>query len=231
MSERRHEVLEVLHQAGAPLGVIEIADRVGIHPNTARFHLDALAAEGAIEQVPGTPEGPGRPRIGYRARPGRARGRARQYRTLAEVLLAHLAATSDQPAAAAATAGRAWGANLVAESGSRGTITDAEAVARLTGLLDALDFAPEPVSDGIRPTDRIRLRHCPFLELADPHRDLVCPLHLGLMQGALAAFDAPVTVATLEPFADSTSCLVRLAPTPNDEVGDRAPGHRPRADR
>ncbi|MGD9526837.1 MAG: helix-turn-helix transcriptional regulator, partial [Pseudonocardia sp.] len=171
MSERRREVLEALHQAGAPLGVIEIADRVGIHPNTARFHLDALAAEGAIEQVPGTPTGPGRPRIGYRARPGRARGGARQYRTLAEILLAHLAATSDQPAAAAATAGRAWGANLVAGSRSRDTLTGAEAVARLTGLLDALDFAPEPVSSGSRPTDRIRLRHCPFLELADPHRD------------------------------------------------------------
>ena len=230
MSERRHEVLEVLHQAGAPLGVIEIANRVGIHPNTARFHLDALAAEGAIEQVPGTPEGPGRPRIGYRARPGRARGRARQYRTLAEVLLAHLAATSDQPAAAAATAGRAWGADLVAESGSHDTITDAEAVARLTGLLDALDFAPEPVSGGIRPTDRIRLRHCPFLELADPHRDLVCPA-----PGAHAGRTGCVRCARHGRHA-RTLRRFDLVPSPSRthaerRVGDRAPGHRPRADR
>ena len=46
-------------------------------------------------------------------------------------------------------------------------------------MLDGLDFAPEPVADGNGSADRIRLRHCPFLELVEPHRNLVCPLHLG----------------------------------------------------
>jgi len=32
----------------------------------------------------------------------------------------------------------------------------------------------------------VRLRHCPFLELAEGYDQLVCRVHLGLMQGALA---------------------------------------------
>jgi hypothetical protein len=35
-------------------------------------------------------------------------------------------------------------------------------------MLDGLDFAPEPVADGNGSADRIRLRHCPFLELVEP---------------------------------------------------------------
>jgi len=65
--------------------------------------------------------------------------------------------------------------------------------------------------------DRIRLRHCPFLELAEPHRDLVCPIHLGLMQGALSELRAPVTVTALIPFAETTACLAHLTPGPDPD--------------
>jgi predicted ArsR family transcriptional regulator len=37
----------------------------------------------------------------------------------------------------------------------------------------------------------VRLRHCPFLELAEHHRDIICPLHLGLIQGAFAGLASP----------------------------------------
>jgi predicted ArsR family transcriptional regulator len=213
MSERRQQVLDTIHRAGAPVGVSEIADHLGVHPNTARFHLEALVDEGVIERAPDPPSGPGRPRVGYRARPGLARGGARRYRELAELLLGHLSATSDDPAATAAAAGRTWGAHLVPRPAPFHEITRDEAVDRLTAMLDDLDFAPEPVAGEHGPPDRVRLRHCPFLELAEPHRDLVCPLHLGLMQGALSELGAPVTVAALEPFAEPTACLAHLTPS------------------
>jgi hypothetical protein len=41
---------------------------------------------------------------------------------------------------------------------------------------------------------------------------LDCPLHLGLMQGALAGLGAPLTASGLEPFAEPDSCLARLTP-------------------
>lgn len=213
MSERRRQVLDTIHRATAPVGVSEIADHLGVHPNTARFHLEALVEEGVIERAPDIPSGPGRPRVGYRARPGLARGSARRYRVLAEILLGHLSATSDDPAANAAAAGRTWGAHLVPRPTPFHEVTRDEAVDRLRSMLDDLDFAPEPVAGEHGPPDRVRLRHCPFLELAEPHRDLVCPLHLGLMQGALSELGAPVTVTVLEPFAEPTACLAHLAPS------------------
>jgi len=39
---------------------------------------------------------------------------------------------------------------------------------------------------------------------------VVCPLHLGLMQGAPQQLNAPVTAAALEPFGEPDACLVRL---------------------
>lgn len=47
---------------------------------------------------------------------------------------------------------------------------------------------------------------------ARAHAQVVCPIHLGLMQGAMAAWDAPVTVNRLEPFAEPDLCVAHLAP-------------------
>ena len=56
----------------------------------------------------------------------------------------------------------------------------------------------------------IRLRHCPFLELAEGYDQVVCAIHLGLMQGALTGLGAPVTATRLEPFAEPGACLAHL---------------------
>lgn len=58
--------------------------------------------------------------------------------------------------------------------------------------------------------EAIRLRHCPFLELAEGYDLLVCRVHLGLMQGPLAGMRALVTAARLEPFAEPAACVARL---------------------
>ena len=86
---RRRQVLEAIHRSPAPLSASEIAGRAGIHPSTARFHLDALMADGVIERMLAEPRGPGRPRVVYRARPGMALGSERRYRVLAEILLSY----------------------------------------------------------------------------------------------------------------------------------------------
>ena len=49
---RREEVLEVLRSAVGPLGIAEIAERLGVHPNTVRFHLNALTRAGRVERLP-----------------------------------------------------------------------------------------------------------------------------------------------------------------------------------
>lgn len=213
-SPRRREVFEELRGAAAPLGVAEMAERIGVHPNTVRFHLDALADEGVVEQRVEKPVGRGRPRTVYAARRGMDRGGTRGYRLLAQILLSRLASAGSDESAAATEAGHEWGRFLIDPVPPFRKPTAEDATARLTALLDDLGFAPAPEGgDGARPPEQIRLRHCPFLELAEEYGQLVCPLHLGLMQGALAELGAPVAATRLEPFVEPDSCLAHLAPT------------------
>lgn len=170
---RRAEVLDALRNADVPLGVAEVAERIGIHVNTARFHLDALVAEGAVVRMLEQPSGPGRPRTVYTLRPGMDRGGTRSYRLLAQILLSHLSSAGPDAEEAARQAGRAWGRFLADRPPPFQGLTDEEATARLIALLADLGFAPEPWA-GIPVPEVIRLRHCPFLELAEGYGQLVC---------------------------------------------------------
>ena len=230
LTPRRRAVLEALQAAATPQGVAKIAERLAVHPNTVRFHLDALVADGHVERTLADPSGPGRPRTVYAARRGMDRGGARSYRLLARMLLSRLAAAGTsgdaggQPdaetAAAVTETGRDWGRYLVEQLPPSHPPTGSEAVGRLTAMLADLGFDPQPVGSGA--VDRIRLRHCPFLELAEEYGRIVCPLHLGLMQGALAELRAPVAATRLEPFAEPGACLAHL--TPQAARPERAPG-------
>jgi predicted ArsR family transcriptional regulator len=209
---RRRQVLEAIQRSPVPLCAAEIAGLAGIHPNTARFHLGVLMADGVIERAVEEPSGPGRPRVVYRARPGMARGSERRYRVLAEILLTYLTGTVPSRAAAAADAGRTWGEHAIPRAAPCHQVGRAEAIARVLALLDELAFAPEILAGEDDVPTRVRLRHCPFLELAEDHRDIVCPLHLGLIQGAFAGLGSPVTATELIPFAEPDACTVRLTP-------------------
>ena len=83
-----------------------------------------------------------------------------------------------------------------------------ESINHLVGILDGFGFAPERRnSGGIR---QIGLRHCPFLELAETRANVVCPIHLGLMQGVLESSAEPVTVDRLDAFVEPDLCLAHL---------------------
>lgn len=191
---RRNEVLAVLRDG--PRTLAEIAREVGIHPNTARFHLDALVSEQLVDQLAGTSSGRGRPPATYALRPVMARGGHRDYRLLAEMLLGVV-----RENASPERIGESWGHHLVERPAPGRT---ADATGGVVALLDRIGFAPERVPDGIR------LWHCPFLELAEQNRDVVCPLHLGLIRGALAELGSPVTVSNLVPFAEGNACKAYL---------------------
>ena len=70
LGRSRARVLELLREAAAPLGVQEVAERCGLHPNTARFHLDALVAAGLAIRDRGPRPNPGVRRLGRPAATG-----------------------------------------------------------------------------------------------------------------------------------------------------------------
>jgi predicted ArsR family transcriptional regulator len=208
LGQSRAGVLDLLRAARTPVSVREIADRTGLHPNTARFHLDALVDAGLATRATQARAAPGRPSMAYQAVEDGVPGR-RQYRLLAEMLASLIAVGLAEPGEAAAEAGREWG-RYITERPAPFQRTDAcGAVEGLATTLRELGFAPEAVTDGAG--YQLRLRQCPFREVAEVHPEIVCQLHLGLMQGALDQMRAPVTVAGLQPFAEASLCVAHLA--------------------
>lgn len=213
LGQSRGRVLDLLRAAGSPLGVREIADRTGLHPNTARFHLDGLVEAGLATREPQARATPGRPSMTYQAAEGSAPGGGRRYRLLAEMLTSLIAGTMPEPGKAAVAAGREWGAYLSEQPPPYQRPGAGEAIERLVGITEELGFAPQAVADGEQ--HRLYLHECPFREVAQRHQDVVCSLHLGLMRGALAQMRAPVTADRLEPFAEPSLCIAHL--TARDE--------------
>lgn len=208
-SDRRRDVLAVLRSSAAPLSIVAIADLLHVHPNTVRFHLKHLADRGQVEQVEPSRSSPGRPPLMFRARAGMDPTAPRNYRLLAEVLGAGLGTERDS-AAKAKRAGWAWGHQLIDAAPARSGHDDDEAVDQLIGILDGVGFAPERRIDGGQ--ELIGLRQCPFLDLVGTHADVICPVHLGIMQGVLGSLGATVTVERLDPFVEPDLCLARLGP-------------------
>ena len=191
------------------MSILAIAGQLGVHPNTVRFHLDSLVADGRVEQAEHGRKGPGRPPLMFQAVRQMDRGGTRRYRLIAEILTMALAADRDSRAKAMA-AGRAWGRNLESAPEAADTMSADEAIDHLVGVLDELGFAPERrTSDG---EQSVGLRHCPFLELAETRGSVVCPIHLGLMQGALETWAAPVSVDRLDAFVEPDLCLAHITP-------------------
>jgi predicted ArsR family transcriptional regulator len=205
---RREMVLATLRASSAPLTVVDIAAELDVHLNTVRFHLDALVEAGRVERLPAEGSGPGRPPIEYRLSRTMDRNGPSNYRLLAAMLSDHLASSASDPVKTATALGRSWG-GAVLDSRPGGKSTKSEALTRVVDALADLGFQPEPLA---RPrATQIRLRHCPFLELVDAHADVICSLHLGLMQGALGALTGRVTVDRLERFVEPDLCVAHLA--------------------
>jgi predicted ArsR family transcriptional regulator len=208
LGESRARVLDLLRFAGRPLGVQEIAEQTGLHPNTARFHLDALVDAGLATRESQPRPSPGRRSMVYQATDGDGPAGRRRYRLLAEMLTSMIAGVLPQPGAAAAEAGREWGRYLTEQPPPYQRTDAAQAIEKLTAALEEIGFAPETVVEG--GDYQIRLHQCPFREVAERHQDVVCALHLGLLQGALTQLRAPVTADRLQPFAQPSVCIAEL---------------------
>jgi predicted ArsR family transcriptional regulator len=209
LGDSRARVLEILHDARTPLGVDEVASKVGLHPNTTRFHLDGLVEMGLAARAREDRDQPGRPRALYTATAASDGAGRRSYRLLAQILTSYLATHVKQPEQAALEAGEKWG-RFLTERPEPFRRVDANAATReLTDTLADIGFSPEAVTAGRR--REILLHHCPFREAAEQDSRVVCTVHLGLMRGVLSELDAPLEVTRLDPFVEPQLCVARLA--------------------
>jgi predicted ArsR family transcriptional regulator len=77
-------------------------------------------------------------------------------------------------------------------------------------VLSELGFDPE--TDAGATTARLRRR--PLLDTARAFPDVVCPVHLGIVRGALAALGGDPEAAALLPFSEVGACRLHLRAHP-----------------
>ena len=65
------------------------------------------------------------------------------------------------------------------------------------GMLTQQGYEPRRDGDGV-----IRLRNCPFHQLAEQHRDVICGMNLALVEGMCAGLGADGWHAALDPRPD-----------------------------
>jgi len=207
LSDRsRVRILEVLQEAEAPLAARELGTRVGLHVNTVRSHLHVLAEAGLVSARREERTRPGRPRVLYEATAETRDAPAlASYRLLAQILASSLAGSERDPSARAEEAGRAWGAHLVGRPPPFTSISKEETIDQVVRLHEEHGFRPElrRAPSG----QEIVLKHCPFQEVATTYPTVICPLHLGLVRGALAELGTGVEADWLEPFAEPGACV------------------------
>jgi predicted ArsR family transcriptional regulator len=203
--ERRARIVEELGDARTGLDAAELARRLGLHQNTIRFHLGVLVDAGLVRSRPAERSVPGRPRILYSLRPGGAAADRDEYRLLATIL-AGTVARDDDGSAQAEHAGHSWGRYLVRRPHPLRPLTDEQATEEVVELLDQQGFAPETGDS------EIRMRRCPFHELAESQPEIVCAVHRGLITGALQELGSDLEVESLDVFVQPDLCVARLSP-------------------
>ncbi len=206
----RVRILEALQEAEAAVDARELATRVGLHANSVRSHLRVLAEAGLVSVRREQRSRPGRPCLLYAAtaEPPEVGAQA-SYRLLAQILASQLAGSERDPSARAEQAGRAWGAHLIREPPPFTSISKEATIEEVVRLHDQFGFRPE-----LRQAKRgqeLVLKRCPFQEVATSYQAVICPLHLGLIRGALAKLATGVKVDRLEPFAEPGACVAHLS--------------------
>jgi predicted ArsR family transcriptional regulator len=189
----RAAVFVFVSQAGGDVSRDQAATAVGVTRRVAAFHLDRLADEGWLDvsyRRLSKRTGPGAGRSSKLSRRSRRAVRVsvppRNYELLAGLLAAVLnqkGGELDRVQPVASDFGEQLGASARARLGPR------PSRAKFDGALSA-----QLTEQGYEPfleAGVLRLRNCPFHELARANKDLVCNLNLALMQGLTRGLDMP----------------------------------------
>jgi len=220
----RRSLYELVAGRDEPVGRDEAATATGIGRPLAAYHLDKLVELGLLTASYRRPSGRGGPGAG---RPAKVYSRSarefavtvppREYE-LAARLLAVAVESDSSGAGQAALHDAAWqyGAGL-------GQDRPAGDAAPVTAVLREHGFEPCTGEAGL-----IRLRNCPFHQLAERHREIVCGMNLALIEGVVAGLGASGMRPALDP-GPGRCCVVITTdgPAADDDEDEPQPTGAP----
>lgn len=198
----RARLFALLGELKRPTGTVELADRVGLHANGVRAHLERMEHAGLVQRTR-VRHGPGRPpdawTIAPNTRPGGSPPRA--YRALAGWL-----ARAIGPARGLRgieQTGRQIGRELAPERTSA-------PIDALQNSLSALGFQPAAPR---RHHDNVTfcLGNCPYRDAVHENQPAICTLHEGITRGLLEALAPDAKLAAFVPHdPDTAGCTIQV---------------------
>jgi len=202
--DTRYAIYLELARSATPLATVEVADALGLHPNTVRPHLERMRDVGLLVVEVDNRGSVGRPQHRYLLAPDApSLGLEPPPYPLLAGLLANVAAACAPGAAEVAGAGRRHGRHARA---TRDFSSPSSCVDTVVAEMGSLGFDPVGTTSG--PSTTIVFTACPYRALAEAFPELVCELHRGIVEGMTEAGGAEVThFATL---ADREPCRVAL---------------------
>lgn len=183
--------VEILHlvQERPQRTVAEIVDATGLHANTVREHLQRLTDDGYIISATEHRQTRGRPRVLYSAADGDGASSAVQRRKVR----------------AAAERGDLMRRILPGPAPELGT----DALHQVDALVeDLIDAGFDPLVDEKALT--VDLTPCAQATAQAGHRDVLCSVHLSLMQSVLNEAGGPLSVDGMRSSCDPRQCVVQL---------------------
>jgi predicted ArsR family transcriptional regulator len=208
----RAHLFALLSELKRPAGTAELAERLDLHPNGVRVHLERMRDAGLVE----------------RARARQARGRPRDAWTIAAG-----AQPGGRSPSAYADLGR-WLARAIPSLPRR--LRDLESAGRaiwrelappdagsgedaFETMLVSLGFQPQRQA-GEKSGVTFCLGNCPYRDAVRENQEVICTLHRGLTQGLLDVLEPQ---AKLEGFVprdpDEAGCLIELGGIPAPAAG------------
>jgi predicted ArsR family transcriptional regulator len=203
----RARLYELLDELARPADTAELAERLGLHANGVRVHLERMEREGLVVRTR-VRQPVGRPRHAWALAPDALPGGQppSAYADLARWLARSLRSDPGSQRRVEAT-GREIGREIASPQEAAGAQAFDEAFEL---VLARLGFQPVVKSSG---ADRLTvcLGNCPYRDAVRENRD-VCTLHRGITLGLL---DRLGTEARLEEFVphdpDEAGCLIELS--------------------
>ncbi|MGD9961365.1 helix-turn-helix transcriptional regulator [Nocardioides sp.] len=187
----------------------QLADALGLHPTTVRFHTDRLEAAGIIRSHLTTMFGVGRPRKVYAV----ADDEPEDDRTTYLVRLLQLMTESFNTGATPEEAGERWARHHLILTATSPAASPGSWLSKLGPLVDVLQdwgYLPELTTTEGGRTCLITLTDCPFIDLARDNPAVVCGIHEGLVRGALHQLGEDDVAVSVTPFARPNQCDVQI---------------------
>ena len=205
--DTRYRLYRYLRLSGRAVSVRELSVRLSLHPNTLRPHLRRLEDAGLVTSEARKVSTVGRPQVVFTAVDREPR-EGRDHRLLADILAGVMTTTRQQERATELA--RDWGAYLVGRSvpkpGARRP--SGPNLAILQAALAEAGFDPRFHRRSAK-TVEITMRGCPFRDLLEEHRTIVCAVHRGLLEGMLGASRPAMVLKEFAPPAER-SAVCRL---------------------